>query len=217
MRAFPLIVPIVALSLLAGCSESNRQQEALDRIKNRPKPGYVRILNLRPEPATLLAGERPVNPSVKTGESGKLAPDGVGKRNLFLEYGGQKTKLDVELASGIGHTLVLLPGKHVLLGGEPVKPDQGKNLFVAFVGPEGPIASGKSVTVKTAEGDKTAKAGDGPMDVVSGPVSCLGKSFDLEPGMAYTLLIHVDGTSMKPYFMLNTANDRPAAAGTASS
>jgi hypothetical protein len=172
---------------------------------------------LRSKPATLLSGERPVNPDVQPGGSGKLAPDGVGARNLFLEYEGQKTKLDVSLVSGEGHTIVLVPGKYFVLGGEPVKPKDGKNLYVTFVDKSsGEVKTGKSVSVKTAEGEKTAAAGGTGMDVVSGNVSCLGTSFTIEPNYAYTLVVTVENGAMKPYFMLNTANDQPVAAGTAS-
>lgn len=211
-----LLAAVIAIAA-TGCGGPSAEQAALDRIKNRPKPGYVRILNLRDGPATLLSGERPVNPDVQPGGSGKLAPDGVGKRNLFVEYSGQRTKLDVSLVSGEGHTIVLVPGNYFVVGAEPVKPVDGKNLRVTFVDKSGgEIKSGKSVTVKTAEGEKTATAGGDVLDVVSGNVSCLGVSHTFEPNFAYTLIVVVDKGSMRPYFMLNTANDRPVAAGTAS-
>lgn len=204
-------------ALLAGCGQS-KEDAALARMQNRPKPGFVRILNLTGADATLLSRGRPVNPDVKSGESGRMNPEGVGKRTMGIQTKGGEKEVEVELTSEMGHTLVLMPSGHVLIQGEPRKPAEGKNLHVVFLAADGKfLTSGKTVSLTAADGKVELDPKEHAYEVASGSVSLLGKTFEVKPNFAYTILILQSGSGMKPYFMLNTADDVPAAVGTSAS
>jgi len=215
--AISLLLSFGCATLLAGCGQS-KEDEALARARSRPKPGFVRILNLTSKDATLLSKGRPVNPDVPPGESGRLNPEGVGKRSLVVQSGGSEKEIEVELASDLGHTIILFPEHHVLLKEEPRKPVDGKNLNVVFMSADGTIAStGDKVKLNAASGTIELDPKQHPYEVASGTITVLGKEFKVEPKFAYTILLLKTGSGLKPYFMLNTANDVPAQTGTAAS
>lgn len=205
------------LSGALGCGQS-KEDAALARARNRPKPGFVRILNLSGDKATLLSKGRPVNPDVENGESGRLNPEGVGKRRVVVSKKGQEEEVEVDLASEMGHTIIVLPNKNAIIGGEPRKPVAGKNLHVVFVGPDGTVLeNAKPVEMGSASGKLSLDPKEHGYEVASGKVSLLGKTFEVKPNFAYTILVVQSGSSTKPYFMLNTPDDVPAATGTSSS
>ncbi|MGE0001522.1 MAG: hypothetical protein AB7F50_06305 [Fimbriimonadaceae bacterium] len=204
-------------ALLAGCGQS-KEDAALARMQNRPKPGFVRILNLTGGDASLLSRGRPVNPDVKNGESGRLNPEGVGKRTMGIQTKEGEMDVEVELTSEMGHTLVLMASSHALIQGEPRKPVEGKNLYVVFMAADGKlINSGNTVPLTAADGKVDLDPKEHAYEVASGSVSLLGKTFEVKPNFAYTILILQSGREMKPFFMLNTADDVPAAVGTSAS
>jgi hypothetical protein len=218
------IVGVLVAGLgLAGCgpsAEEKKGTDALARLQGGKKPGFVRLLNLTPDSASLLDRGRPATGDIGAGASSKLVPFGVGEREVELASGSGKQKLMVKLSSGEGVTVVLpASGTPLQVPNEPRYPLGLSNVRVVFLNADGSRATGaqgvaaKGVTGKVDLSPKTemVNLGVGAWEI-TGPGLAPTK-VEVADKFAYTLLLIGRNGKFEPHWMLNTPDDKPVGQG----
>lgn len=203
----------LALAILSSsCSQSPedaKRDAAVQRMMNRPKPGYVRLLNLTSKSADLFDDNRLLNPTIPPGEASRLSPIKAGDVEVIVKFTDKSVKVKVGIQSGIGTTIVMFPDERTeIIGDEPIKPVGDSNIHVAFVGGGSAKATsgGKSVDLSSGKSEYTFTLGEW---TVGGPGLSGTARQNVEDKLAYSILI-VRG---RPFFLLNTNNDQPIAGG----
>lgn len=212
-----VIFGITAVSLmLVGLGCQSKEQAALDRARNRPAPGYMRVLNLANQPVTLSDHtRRPMNIAIATGKGGLMNPAGEGERSFSIDIGGEKVDLKVKLNSGEGNTAVVWPGKQVtVVTGEMRLPKDMDNLYVAFVDENG-FVEGQKATILAGDQKIEVTSEKKTYSVTPGTFKSEDGSatIDIAPDFAYSFIFVKQGDKFKPYFLLNSDPSKPGVGG----
>lgn len=202
--------------MLIGVGCQSKEQAALDRARNRPLPGYLRVLNLTDKPVTLMDHtSRPMNTNVAPGKGGLMNPAGEGERTFKVDIAGEKVEFKLQVGTGEGHTAIVWPSKKVtVVGGEMRLAKDLDNLFVAFVDENG-LVEGQKATVLSGSRKIDVSSETKRYSVTPGEFKSEDGSATIEiaPDFAYSFLFIKEGDKFKPYFMLNSDPSKPVAGG----
>jgi len=176
------------------------------RLQARKTPGFVRVVNLTGGPLPVMDRGRPMVSSIPPAESSRLVPLGVGKQSLQL---GSGTKVEVDLKSGVGTTIVIYPGnKTELFPGDFRRPDAGGNVRVVF---------GKDANFTprlTGAKTLTLERSDKTLELPPGDYQCGDQLVKIEPNCAYTFLFVNHKGRPHTFLLTNTPREKPGASAT---
>lgn len=213
---------ITALSALAGCNGGNSKADAaLEHLRQRKDPGFFRIVNLTKYTYELREGNRQMTNSVEPGGVSKMLTIGEGARTVTLLGEEKPRDVKVTITTQVGTTMVLkADGTYFVVNGEPRRPVDGQNVFVASVDMEGKPVTGTSFPVNGLLGKKELPADKPLVTLGLGDWSTTGSIYSqqttrkIEDKFSYTFLFIKDSSGkFRPFFMLNTPNEKPIAAG----
>lgn len=215
---------VIALGLV-GCGQS-KEDAALARIRNRPKPGYLRVLNLMDKPVKAMWTTLTLDPNIKAMGVSPFRPVGTGKKTIQLFSGETEiASLEVDVPSEDAVTLIVFEqdGKiqHKETQGDLRNPNPGQNLQAQFIH----LGTGKpegKVTLSSGGNNYTFEPTTAPMVASTGEYTVSGVGIDhpmggpIESDGAYTVMV-VTMPDGKTHAMLlrNTSTDKPAAGGMA--
>lgn len=212
MRPAPLLAALPLAALVAGCqSDEARGQAALARLQNRPKAGFVRLVNLSAEKADFFDGTRPLVSAPAPGEASNFSPIKAGDHRLRVG----KAEADVRVASDRGTTVILLPdGTTETVTDEARLPSEEANARIVVAKGDGSVADPKAPAIA---GPTAVPAGHAPGSVALAPgeYTAAGGSIKVEPKYSYTFLFVPQGGRLKAILLLNTPNQKPGGAGAA--
>lgn len=219
MKTFTFLCALAMAALgLVGCgpsAEDQKEADAIKRIQNRQQPGSVRALNLGSDSVLLYDRGRQLAQAAETGLANRMMPVGTGKKKVTVGVGGTKTDIEVDFESNMGSTIIVGSNGKVLgvLNHEFRHPTDEANVNIFFVNADGSMATSGSATVRGPGGATTLKAGDKMVALQEGEwTGDGGASIKIEPKYAYSFVFIQTNGAFKPYLLLNTANDKPAAA-----
>lgn len=214
---YRVVFALTAISLmLVGVGCQSKEQAALDRARNRPAPGYLRVLNLTDKPVTLTDHtKRPMNNNIAPGKGGLMNPAGEGEKSFVIDIAGEKIDLKATIVSGEGHTAVVWPNKKVtVVSSEMRLPKDLDNLTVAFIDENGYVEGQKATVMsgntKVDLSSETKRYSVSPGEFKSEDGSA---SIAIAPDFAYSFIFVKEGDKFKPYFMLNSDPSKPVAGG----
>jgi hypothetical protein len=208
---FAVLTPLLAVG--CGQSQAAKEEAAVARLKNRPKAGFVRIVNLSGTPLPIVAKGRPIMAEVPSGGFSRLVAFGAGKG--MLKAG--TSEVGVDLKPGEGTSVVVFPSSRPeIIDGEVRTPGK-ENVRVVIAKGDGSVpfpSTGVTITGPTAT---KVDAATKTLSLSLGDYRVGGESVKIEPKCAYTFLLVPFENKWHVFPMLNTANERPAGAGAASS
>lgn len=197
------------LTCLIGCGPSEdvaRGEAAVKRLQARKTPGFVRVVNLTGALLPVMDRGRSVVSSIPPAESSRLVPLGVGKQTLQL---GSGTKVEVDLESGVGTTVVIYPGNQTeLFPGDFRRPDAAGNVRVVF---------GKDANFNprlTGAKTLTLERSDKTLELPPGDYQCGDQLVTIEPNCAYTFLFVNHEARPHTFLLTNTPREKPGASAT---
>ncbi len=204
---------------LVSCGPSAdelKMAKALERVGQIKRPGFVRLVNLTDEDASLLDRGRQASGSIAAGAHSGLVPIGVGSREVEVRAGAQSTKLNLDLVTNEGMTLILRSGQPpIQVANEPRAPVGAKNVRVAFIDASGAaLKEGLKVQAKGLGGTVTISSDEELATVPSGAVTLSGPGLqttkvNVIDNLAYSLIV-LKGSNGKlvPHWLLNTPNEK---------
>lgn len=203
----------VIIASLSGCGPS-REQQALNNIRNMPKPAYIRVLNTTASPIKLV---------LKNGQQvGKIAPDSVNQfipisaktKDASISGSANFSVSDLALQSNLGQTIVPTSASaYVLSKPEPVY-TKGNSPEVTVVNT---TSKDVSIDVSGQKVSVTAQSNSNPIEVSVGNVDAkMGSSSastTAETATAYSCFIVSEEGKLKLIFARNTQPRTPNAGG----
>lgn len=220
MKISFLCLSALSFSLIA-CGGPSKEDLAVQKLKDKKLPGYVRILNLGTIDLTLMHKGRTLGTASPSTAWMKAGAVPEGEQTLKV-MDGQKELFQVPMKVGPDEVKTIVVrgnGSHFLIEGELRKPTEEANVAVVVVDSEGkPVASAPTFTVKGLLGpvkltaNSKVRLNNGDWVTAGGPVS--GKAeMKIEEKLAYSFIYLQMGGSYKPFFLLNTPNEKPISAG----
>ena len=216
---------LIAGLTLTGCGQS-KEDAALARIRNRPKPGYVRVLNLLDKPMRGMWKTLTLDQNIRVMGASPFRPVGTGKKSIQLFRGDVEiANIEVDIPSEDAVTIVVFEqdGKiqHQETKGDLRNPNTGQNLQAQFVALGSAKGEGK-VTLASGGNKYTFEPTTAPMVASTGDYSLSGVGIDhamggpIESDGAYTVFVITmpDGKT-RAMLLRNTSTDKPAAGGMA--
>ncbi|MCO5296500.1 MAG: hypothetical protein M9921_06555 [Fimbriimonadaceae bacterium] len=221
MRSAHAFALLGLLLLAAGCA-SSEEDEALARIRNRPAPGFVRILNLTDQSFKVMWTNFTLDEHVGFGTASMFRPIGSGKKQTIALLVDDKpaASFEVEVPTDDRVTLVVYNDGDAIASeavvGDATKWGPGPNVQVHFVNLDGSAPSGEislsgagsftvdppTQTLELPAGEYTL-AGNGLADAVGGRI---------EANAMYSVYVVATPDGKKHAFLVrNTSTDRPAA------
>jgi hypothetical protein len=147
------IVSIAAAFAVTGCGKS-KEQEVMEKMSNRKRPGNVRLLNLSSQPLDILWNGRPNDMDVAVNTHSRFRFVGEGEQQIGL---GQNQQASVSL------TLKVEEGEHytVVAFGDGSKPQY--TVIEGEYGTKSPTRNLQLIVI-----DETGKPAQGSLTLVSG-------------------------------------------------
>lgn len=215
----------IAVLCFAGCGQS-KEDAALARIRNRPKPGYVRVLNLLDTPLKAMWKTLVLDPNIQVMAASPFRPIGTGQKTIQLfSKDVEIASFEVDVTSEDAMTVVVFKqgGKieHREARGDVRHPTQDQNLQAQFVSLGSGKAEGK-ITVSSGRDSYTFEPTSPPILAATGDYEISGVGIDhpvggpIEGDGSYSVFVVVmpDGKS-HAILLRNTSTDKPMAGGMA--
>jgi hypothetical protein len=211
-----------------GCGPSEEEQKttaALERMQNRRKPGFVRVLNLSSDAVQLADGNRTLVSSLASNNSSSLLPLGEGRRTLTLTQDSGTQPVVLEVASQEGTTLVVRTGnKPFHVNGELRYPSDLGNVRVVCLEPNGEVSATDLKLTATGLTKVAVLPGSQVVSLTPGEWTFKGNGVPplkvtIVDKFAYTLLLlrKSGGTGIQSHWMLNTPDEKPSGMAAAAS
>ncbi len=214
----PYLAILALPFLLAGVGCKSKSEEAVERVKARQSPGFVRIINLGATEVRAFDGNRGIG-TAKSGAYSKATTIGVGKRTVRVT-GGKDPAATVQLsvATKEVYTIIAWPDGTIssLAEGMPRMPVEMTNGFVAFADHSGSKTTG-TATIVGPGGKKIEVNAGKPLMLMPGTYkSADGKTeIKVESQYSYALLFFEHGGKVIPVFAINSDDVKAAVAGSA--
>jgi hypothetical protein len=187
--------------MLAGCAAESSRLES-GKASDRPKPGFIRLLNLSPGSVAMFDGNRAMVPPVATKSASSFTTFPAG--NKIMQIKGQSIDLKVEpkLSAGTG-TLIILgsSGKTSSTIADTRQPESGHNLRLLYLDLEGsPQTNGPPVTLSNGETTLHISAREPAVKIPSGnwKIAALNlvspDPLAIKPDSLYDLVLAKDNT-----------------------
>ena len=208
-----VLISVCAVSLGCGSGADSRGEEALKRIRNRPSPGYVRVVNLTGARIAVTKNARPLMASVDPDQSSKLVAFAAGKGVIQVD----SRPVTIDLKSGEGTTILVYPStKQDLIASEIRRPG-AFNVKVYFVPGDGSARIPANGILLSGPTSTKIVVNTESLLLSPGKYTLNGEEIAIEPKFAYTFLFVPWKDKLRPFLMLNTPNERPSGSGASAS
>ncbi|MEQ1824225.1 MAG: hypothetical protein ABL949_17090 [Fimbriimonadaceae bacterium] len=200
------------IALLAGCSNS-KEAQAIDKMKNNPKAGHVRVFNA----STGKVDVKYRNISYGAAESGlatAFKPAGVGTSKISLIINGTPKEVEAPLKSDIGTTICVLAGGEIaFIEDEPRYPKGGQNARVLFLDEKMKPVEGATAELVGPAGKTTFKSAETMASIAAGDWKGAVGNTNVDPTYFYTIIFTKGKAGWDAHFLVNSPTDKPVSAG----
>lgn len=214
-----------ALAIMASACAPSKEDAAIERIKNRKRPGMVRLVNLTDQPLSLWVDAKSASDEMAAGKATEFLPEPAGTHQLAIKQGATTVAsqpLEMGDLSENSALVYMEDGKPKLLviSGEPRRHQEGQvQLSVVVLG----SGSAKVLANNHDVGPAVAAGKVAPVDALQAGKTGFDVSLDarkahidanLAAGEAYSLFATPDGSGLK-LTLIKNSGDKPKAAGSA--
>ncbi len=194
-----------------GCGD-HKADNAINHVLAQKGPGYLRVVNLTSDSVEFWYKNRPVAPPIKSMDLSELCPIGTGNQNIRLEQGDKKQEVKLNLATGIGQTVILMPDHTTkLIENEQRYATADSNVRIVPVDAGGKLPD----TIALSGADtKSLPVKDSLITLKQGMINCPdGTTIEIKERIAFSLFIVA--TPKKVFYILgkNASDRKPVTAG----
>ena len=214
------ICGLLGLLILASQGCKSKEDIALEKVRARVPPGFVRVINLGSTEIKTFDGNRQLN-TVKAGAFSKPTTLGAGDRVITVKGGKEaEAKVNFKVTTKMVYTVIAWPDGTItgLSEGLPRLPEDVNNGFVVFADPSGTKTSG-TASIITPGGNKMEVSAAKTLTLTPGIYkSADGKAeVKVESQFSYGLMFLEQNGKVYPVFAINSDDVKAAISGMASS
>jgi hypothetical protein len=154
------VVVLACCASLSGCGKS-REDVAVDRLANLPKPAHVRFLNLSPEAVSMYDRNNVMVGPIGSDSGSQFAGFGSGAKTIHLKGESVDVSVPTDFKPDESALIILRSdGKHAAIASDERVLANGANVKLAYVDEAGsveaegpPVNLSKGPETKTLSGD----------------------------------------------------------------